>query len=118
MSLELLIYLADISDKFHHAGLVLALMIFIMGFVTTAILDVILTDKKLIIVPIVTIFLVLSTIILTILTPSKETIYTIAAVKLGKEVSKNEKVLETTDKLYKILNSKLDEMLKENSKKE
>ena len=48
-----------------------------------------------------------------IVIPSKETIYTIAAVKYGEQVLKTSEAKEVGEKVYKILNQKLDEALKD-----
>lgn len=52
-------------------------------------------------------------ILISILIPSKQTIYTIAAVKYGEQVIKTPEAREVGEKVYKILNQKLDEVLKE-----
>ncbi len=109
MSLELLIYLADVSENMALLMLIFGI-IFSIGsmFCFAAFMENDLKNWQWLAG-----FLILSCICLSgkILLPTKPTIYSIAAIKMGKEISKNEKVIETSDKIYKLLNQKLDEIL-------
>lgn len=114
MSLELLIYLADVSENVGTLALVFAV---ICTFASVALFgatmdETIKTWKYFLWSFTATFFLCLTFLV----APTKETIYSIAAIKMGREISKNEKVLETSDKIYKILNQKLDEILDEKKK--
>ncbi len=111
MSLELLIYLAGFTEKlgclFFFSGVLL-----LVGFSLTLIAkseDVFKTFR----LTIACLVLSFLSFLAVVLLPSEKTIYSIAAIKMGKEISKNEKVIETSDKIYKLLNQKLDEVLKE-----
>lgn len=111
MSLELMVYFASVSDKMSFLCIMVG-VIFIL--ITMGALAHKLDgdgDSWLWF----TGSLLISTILLAIgiLIPSEKTIYTIAAIKMGKEISKNEKVIETTDKIYRLLNQELDKLIKE-----
>lgn len=112
MSLELLIYLAGVADSLNVLiGLpailgAIALIMFAMAKTFDGSWDEKTTKNYLL-----SCFVVFSLCVISALLPSSKTIYSIAAIKMGKEISKNEKVIETSDKVYKLLNQKLDEML-------
>lgn len=111
MSLELLIYLAGFTEKlgflFFFSG-VLLLVGSVIAFLARA-EDILKTFR----LPIGCLALAFFSFLTVVMIPSEKTIYSIAAIKMGKEISKNEKVIETSDKIYKLLNQKLDEVLKE-----
>jgi len=54
--------------------------------------------------------------LLAALIPDKNTVYLMAAAEVGKDVASNPKVSTTMDKLFKVIDSKLDEQLVGKSK--
>lgn len=121
MSLELLIYLAEVCNGLTTASILLTIFLFIVSLLTFAYSRERYLEKEdqtfFRKISVLSVSLALFFMTTAILVPSSRTIYAIAAVKMGKEISKNEKVLETSDKIYKLLNQELDKLIKVEEKK-
>lgn len=118
MSLELMIYLAEVSGTLKEglifiSILLIAMFLIFFPIILTEFKSELLKNKRFIIKSAIALIIIA---LAGALLPSEKTIYSIAAIKMGKELSKNENVIETYDKVYKLLNQKLDELIEKKEK--
>jgi hypothetical protein len=113
MSLIFLIYFAEFADKLSEAAAVTC-WLFIAG---TLIYWGIVSEGKAKMWTIAKCF-IFSMLIwsIVVITPTSKTIYTMAAIKYGQEAIERPEVKILGDKVYKILNQKLDEMVDKKKK--
>lgn len=108
MNLVTILYLAELVEKL-QAGLIVAMGLLAFGLFP-AFVEGTAKEVRLVIISIIGCFL------LYIVTPSKTVLISFAAVEYAERIIKNEKVVEVGDKLYKLLNQKLDTALEEGKK--
>lgn len=124
MSIVLLVYLASVVDslKFVSGFLAITLSLFLLGyFIVIAIHNseplygekreraTVKHPRKIL----ATIALMLIT---TVLTPSEKSVYIIAGASIAQDIANSPKTAATMDKVYKIIDSKLEEQLEAVSK--
>lgn len=109
MSLMWLIYFADISNGISFAlgaiGWAFIVLSSIFGWVLVQ--DKVLKKYQLFLAYAFSLFLILISIIM----PSSKAIYTMAAVSYGQQIIENPRAKLLEDKVYVILNQKLDELV-------
>jgi hypothetical protein len=120
MSIVLLVYLASVVDslKFVSGFLAIALSLFLIGyFVGVAIYNsepsYTQKDKATVKHPRKIIFAILLSLTLTVFTPSEKAVYIIAGASIAQDIANSPKTAATLDKVYKIVDKKLDEQLSE-----
>lgn len=115
MSLITIIYLGDVVENLSTVSFLFAIAITVFVFIMTmAYMDGAkeIGPKHVLIGMTISLFLWMSYSFL----PTKQTLYTIAAVRYGEQVLTTPEAKEIGGKVYNILNQKLDEILKDDKK--
>jgi hypothetical protein len=114
MSIEILLYLAGVAESIKGIS---GIGILVAGFGLMFACIVIVIEEgdsplKKAIRPFAK--LLVMCVIINIITPSKQTMYSMIAIKAGKQIANNSNTNELLNKTYSIINNKLDKMLSEN----
>lgn len=125
MSIVLLVYLASVVDslKFTSGFLAITLTLFLVGyFICIAIYNAepLYREKReraTVKHPRKILAVIVLMIVTTVLTPSEKSVYIIAGASIAQDIANSPKTAATMDKVYKIIDSKLEEQLEAISKK-
>ena len=125
MSIVLLVYLASVVDslKFTSGFLAITLTLFLVGyFICIAIYNAepLYREKReraTVKHPRKILAVIVLMIVTTVLTPSEKAVYIIAGASIAQDIANSPKTAATMDKVYKIIDSKLEEQLEAVSKK-
>lgn len=113
MSIVMMIYLAGVVDGLKHFFVVSTFIGVICAF-SNSIFHVLEGGKFYKIIPIYTVVVGLFAAII----PSEKTVYLMAGASIAQDIAANPRVLQTMDKVFKVVDSKLDEQLKDKAKGE
>lgn len=125
MSIVLLVYLASVVDslKFVSGFLAITLTLFLAGYsICIAIYNAepLYGEKReraTVKHPRKILAVIILMIVTTVLTPSEKSVYIIAGASIAQDIANSPKTAATMDKVYKIIDSKLEEQLEAVSKK-